>query len=182
MEQKAFLKSFVERIEVGDSEVKVIYTIPMLPDCPSTETVGVLPFIWLGSPNLSIDRTFRVIFEMPRPKRQQAIMRACKQHRNPIILAQEWQEALAKGEYASPADLARYIGVSRARVTQMLQLLKLAPEVLDAIADLGDPLSSPVVVERNLRPVVKLPLDEQRQLIPFLQQLFISYPRPITKS
>ena len=28
-EQRSFLKSFVERIEVGDSEVKMYYTIPM---------------------------------------------------------------------------------------------------------------------------------------------------------
>jgi hypothetical protein len=28
VEQKAFLESFVERIEVGESETKVIYTIP----------------------------------------------------------------------------------------------------------------------------------------------------------
>ena len=28
-EQRGFLKSFVERIEVGDSEVKMYYTIPM---------------------------------------------------------------------------------------------------------------------------------------------------------
>ena len=45
VEQKAFLKSFVERIEVGDSEAKVIYTIPMLPGSSPTEAVGVLPFI-----------------------------------------------------------------------------------------------------------------------------------------
>ncbi|MCL0047861.1 recombinase family protein [Dehalococcoidia bacterium] len=51
VEQKAFLKSFVEKIEVGDSEVKVIYTIPMLPDSSPTEAIGVLPFIQNGSPS-----------------------------------------------------------------------------------------------------------------------------------
>ncbi len=50
VEQKAFLKSFVEKIEVGDSEVKVIYTIPMLPNSSPTEAIGVLPFIQNGSP------------------------------------------------------------------------------------------------------------------------------------
>ena len=53
MEQKAFLKSFVQRIEVGDSDVKVIYTIPMLPGGPITETLGVLPFVQNGSPNIT---------------------------------------------------------------------------------------------------------------------------------
>jgi len=50
LEQKAFLKSFVERIEVGESDVTVKYTIPILPDSRPTETVGVLPFIQNGSP------------------------------------------------------------------------------------------------------------------------------------
>ena len=50
IEQKAFLKSFVDRIEVGASEVKVVYTIPVLPESPPTETVGVLPIIQNGSP------------------------------------------------------------------------------------------------------------------------------------
>ena len=50
VEQKAFLKSFVEQIEVDDSEVKVIYTIPLPPDNPPTETVRVLPFIHNGPP------------------------------------------------------------------------------------------------------------------------------------
>ena len=50
VEQKAFLKSFVERIEVDDSEMKVIYTIPMPPDNSPAETVGVLPFVHNGPP------------------------------------------------------------------------------------------------------------------------------------
>ena len=45
IQQKVFLKSFVDRIEVDDSEMKVIYTIPIPPDNPPTETVGVLPFV-----------------------------------------------------------------------------------------------------------------------------------------
>ena len=50
VEQKAFLKSFVERIEVDNSEVRVIYTVSMPPDKPSAEVVGVLPFIDNGPP------------------------------------------------------------------------------------------------------------------------------------
>lgn len=48
VEQKAFLKSFVERIEVGHSEVTVKYTLPMLPGNQPMETVGVLPFMRNG--------------------------------------------------------------------------------------------------------------------------------------
>ena len=50
VEQKAFLKFFIERIEVDDSEMKVIYTIPIPPDNPPAETVGILPFVHNGPP------------------------------------------------------------------------------------------------------------------------------------
>jgi len=62
VEQKAFLKSFVERIEVDDSKVKVIYTLPMPPDDPDAETVGVLPFVHNGPPfKLKFLATFLVL-------------------------------------------------------------------------------------------------------------------------
>ena len=48
VEQRSFLKSFVERIEVDDSEIKIYYTIPMPPSSMSEETVGVLPFVHHG--------------------------------------------------------------------------------------------------------------------------------------
>ena len=50
VEQKTFLRSFVEGVDVGSSEVTIKYTIPMLPENSSMETVGVLPFIQNGSP------------------------------------------------------------------------------------------------------------------------------------
>ncbi len=49
--QKAFLKSFVEAIEVGESDVTVKYTVPVPPEGSPRETVGVLPFIQVGSPS-----------------------------------------------------------------------------------------------------------------------------------
>lgn len=47
-EQRSFLKSFVERIDAGPSEIKLYYTIPMLPFGTSEETVGVLSFVHHG--------------------------------------------------------------------------------------------------------------------------------------
>ena len=44
-EQRGFLKSFIERLEVADTKVKIYYTIPMPPHSTSEETVGVLPFV-----------------------------------------------------------------------------------------------------------------------------------------
>jgi hypothetical protein len=74
-----------------------------------------------------------------------------RQYRNPIYLAREWREALDNGTYASPAALARALEVSRARVTQVLNLLKLSPENINKIASLGDPMTKPFVTERHLR-------------------------------
>jgi len=44
------------------------------------------------------------MFELPRPKRHQTITKVSKQHRNPIIFAQEWQEALAEGKYTALSE------------------------------------------------------------------------------
>jgi len=70
---------------------------------------------------------------------------------------------LDSGECSSAADLARKLGVSRARVSQVLNLLRLSPEVLDRIAALGDPVPGRGVTERKLRPIVELlPLEQKR--------------------
>jgi hypothetical protein len=55
--------------------------------------------------------------------------------------------------------------VTRARVTQVLALLELAPEVLDAIVALGDPLPQPIISERMLRPLLNLPAEEQQHAL-----------------
>jgi hypothetical protein len=47
-EQRSFLKSFIDRIDVDDTKVKVHYTIPVPPHNISEETVGVLPFVHHG--------------------------------------------------------------------------------------------------------------------------------------
>lgn len=76
----------------------------------------------------------RGFFDPPR-----APARPSRGYRNPIVLAQEWQRMLGEGQCLSRAELARKLGVSRARVTQVLGLLGLAPKVLEAIVGLGDP-------------------------------------------
>lgn len=83
-----------------------------------------------------------------------------RQYRNPIMVAQEWQSMLDRGGCASRADLARRLCVTHARVTQVLSMLDLAPDVLDTIVALGDPLSTLVVTERGLRPLLRLPFKE----------------------
>lgn len=72
---------------------------------------------------------------------------------------------LSVGECASRADLARKLGMTRARVTQVLGLLELTPEIVDALAALGDPLPKPIVTERGLRSLLDLPATEQKRVL-----------------
>jgi hypothetical protein len=48
---------------------------------------------------------------------------ALQQRRDPLHLARYYQSLLDSGQFESRAALARYLGVSRARVTQVLRRL-----------------------------------------------------------
>lgn len=95
--------------------------------------------------------------------------RTPRTYRNPIALSREWQCLLEARECATRADLARKAGVSRARVSQILGLLTLSPEVIQATAALGDPMRSPIVTERALRRLLgmahEVQISELHQLI-----------------
>jgi hypothetical protein len=84
---------------------------------------------------------------------------------------------LDSGKVTSQAELARHLNVSRARVTQVLRLLRLDPEVLDPVATLGDPLPTPVITERLLRPFVDIPPTEQKRCIGHVE-LSLSIKKP----
>lgn len=87
--------------------------------------------------------------------------RARKTYRNPVALALEWQKAIDSGHYLSQADVTQEKGVSHARVTQVLNLLRLAPRVIGIVMDLGDPLLAPMATERRLRRIINLPRQKQ---------------------
>ncbi len=78
-----------------------------------------------------------------------------------MYLALKWQEALNSSLYASQAELAKGMSVSRARVTQVLQLLQLAPEALALLEGLGNPFSFQVITERKLRQITKQSIEQQ---------------------
>jgi hypothetical protein len=140
-----------------------------IPPCafllPTTETHALR--YQAGSPDWSIGRTFRVVFRFRNAAERPQIARpkARRTYRNPIFLAREWQEALDGEEVSSRAELARRLGVSRARVTQVLGLLTLSPMVIRTIEALGDPLEKRTVTERQLRPIVKHEAKDQERLV-----------------
>ena len=86
-------------------------------------------------------------------------------HRNPIVIAKEWQDSIRNGDYLSRSDLARSKGVSRSRVSQVLRLLGLTPEVIAALKSLGDPLPLRLISEKKLSSLVDASPEEQKQEI-----------------
>ena len=81
-----------------------------------------------------------------------------------LALAHKIDAMVRDGEFADYADAARRLGLTRARVTQITNLLLLAPEIQESILALPsvatgrDPVS-----ERQLRPIVADP-NWNRQL------------------
>jgi hypothetical protein len=69
--------------------------------------------------------------------------------------ALEWQALLASGEAPSQAAIARREGITRARVTQVMGLLRLAPEIQEHILSHPEMVRRPAITERSLRPIAQ---------------------------
>jgi len=70
--------------------------------------------------------------------------------------ALEWQRQLDAGEMETQAAIARREGITRARVTQIMALLRLAPEIQEHILAMPESVGRPAISERALRPVVQM--------------------------
>jgi hypothetical protein len=64
LEQKAFLRSFIQRIDISKSDVTINYTLPTPPRDEYAETIGVLGFKQNGGRYCSKDRTFTITFPL----------------------------------------------------------------------------------------------------------------------
>jgi hypothetical protein len=67
--------------------------------------------------------------------------------------ANEWKALLESGKITSQAEIALREGITRARVTQIMGMLRLAPEIREKILSLPDILHRPPMTERMLRPI-----------------------------
>ena len=108
----------------------------------------------LGSPDCSIDRTFIYQFNIQPIIKKTSTTN--KTYRNPIFLAKEYKKMINLGEAKNQAELARIKGISRARVTQILNLLKLDKKIIDNLEQIGDPMDRKVISERELRKIIHL--------------------------
>jgi len=76
-----------------------------------------------SSPDRNIGRTFVYQFYLQTAVKKSPAPK--KTYRNPIYLAKEYKEMIESGEAKNQAELAKMKGISRARVTQILNLLKI---------------------------------------------------------
>ena len=79
--------------------------------------------------------------------------------------AREYQRRIATGGAKDRADLARQLGFSRARVTQVLYLMELAPEIQRWVRGLEPTSDRPPVTERQLRDLARRWPDPDDQLV-----------------
>ena len=63
-ESKAFLRSFIKRIEIDEGSAKVHYIVPVPPGGGGGEPVGVLPMVNLGGPNKTFAKPIETFFEL----------------------------------------------------------------------------------------------------------------------
>lgn len=77
---------------------------------------------------------------------------------HPIHLARKWQEKLRSDPTLTKAQIAAKEGLSRARVTQVMSLLKLPADILHFIASLTNPKEIRFFSERRLCRI--LPMEE----------------------
>jgi hypothetical protein len=81
-----------------------------------------------------------------------------------MALAIKFQDMVDCGEVRDYADLARLGYVTRARITQIMNLLLLAPDIQEEIVGLGGAVKETIPTERHVRSVVKFVLwDRQRR-------------------
>ncbi|MBI4511492.1 MAG: hypothetical protein HY698_17800 [Deltaproteobacteria bacterium] len=82
-----------------------------------------------------------------------------------LALAHALQRRVDAGEFTDYATMARALGFTRARVTQIMDLLLLAPDIQTEILFLDVPPGEQPVSERRLRDTILKSLDwlEQRK-------------------
>ena len=86
---------------------------------------------------------------------------------SPLLEARRYAAILERDPFVkTQADLAREMGVSRVRITQVMSLLRLAPEIQDQLLRLADQRAIRFFSENRLRPLTQIE-DSARQLAEF---------------
>ena len=87
----------------------------------------------------------------PKPPKKPTTPRVVELLRKAI----EWKRQLDAGEVCNQADIARRESVTRARVTQVMSMLRLAPEIQEHILAMPDTVRRPALTERAIRSIAQ---------------------------
>jgi len=112
--------------------------------------------------------THQVVSALPEPRGKPKPPRKPRTPRVVELLrmAREWQRQLDAGKVENQAAIARREGITRARVTQIMALLRLAPEIQEHILAMPETIGRPEISERALRPLARIE-DPEHQLARF---------------
>jgi hypothetical protein len=86
--------------------------------------------------NLYRQRRMRVKFVTFSPMELLTPVRRPAQVAHMLALAHHIQGAIDRGDFEDRADVARHLNLTRARITQVLDLILLAPDLQEAVLDL----------------------------------------------
>jgi len=84
-------------------------------------------------------------------------------------MALEWQRLLDSGEVATRLELARREGLTSGRITQIMYLLKLAPEIQEHLLNLPKSAHRSAITDRALWPITQI--DDHREQLEAFQKL-----------
>ena len=113
----------------------------------------------------------RVVFRWERPPVEPE-----RVYTSPLLEAKRYASILQHDPFVkTQADLAREMGVSRVRITQVMSLLRLAPEVQERLLGLGDQQTIRFFRERRLRPLAQI--EDPAQQVQEFQKLLAQVPR-----
>ena len=106
----------------------------------------------------------RIVSALPAPRRGKE---PPKEPNTPRVIellrkALEWQGLIESGEVRNQAEIARQEGITRARVIQVMAVLRLAPEIQERILAMPESVGRPAISERVLRQITQLDHGEQR--------------------
>ena len=137
-------KSPASFTDEADSPTYVMGWLPLQDQCENYEGTVVVDFLLAQL----IDTSTK--YESRRTQKLQATLR----------LAATFERLLNSGFIKNRAALAARYGVTRARMTQIMALLKLHPDILSYVREV-DLDSGIILSERQLRPLLSLGADEQ---------------------
>ena len=82
-----------------------------------------------------------------------------------LALAHRLEAAIDRGDYRDRADVARQLGFTRARITQLLDLTLLAPDIQERVLYLEAIDGREPLTERGLRALVRLESWAEQRMI-----------------